>query len=72
MSTGPAAPKKILVVDDDKAVTVLLESLLSAQGYTVLKWLLTVLPDGMDPGERTGSGFDRSLMSWSPEKSTVT
>ncbi len=30
------APKKILVVDDDKAVTALLESLLSGQGYKVL------------------------------------
>jgi two-component system, OmpR family, alkaline phosphatase synthesis response regulator PhoP len=28
--------KKILVVDDDKAITTLLETLLSAQGYNVL------------------------------------
>ena len=35
--------KKILVVDDDKAVTTLLERLLSAQGYDVL-----VASDGLD------------------------
>ena len=34
MST-PSAAKKILVVDDDKAVTTLLEGLLSGQGYAV-------------------------------------
>jgi len=42
MSTAPAK-KKILVVDDDKAVTTLLESLLSQQGYTVLS-----AHDGLD------------------------
>src|SRR5580698_1405684 len=35
--------KKILVVDDDKAVTALLDSLLSSHGYTVL-----VANDGLD------------------------
>src|SRR5271170_4962497 len=35
--------KKILVVDDDKAVTTLLERLLSSQGYEVL-----VASDGLD------------------------
>ena len=35
--------KKILVVDDDKAVTSLLESLLSGQGYSVL-----LAYDGLD------------------------
>ena len=41
MST--VAPKKILIVDDDKAVTKLLSGVLSAQGYTVL-----VANDGLD------------------------
>jgi DNA-binding response OmpR family regulator len=35
--------KKILVVDDDRAVTALLETLLSGQGYSVLK-----AHDGLD------------------------
>jgi len=38
-----AVPKKILVVDDDKAVTTLLENLLKAQGYEVL-----LAHDGLD------------------------
>ena len=38
-----ATTKKILVVDDDKAVTTLLEELLSGQGYTVM-----VAHDGLD------------------------
>ena len=42
MST-PSAAKKILVVDDDKAVTTLLEGLLSGQGYAV-----SVAHDGLD------------------------
>lgn len=42
MSTA-AAPKKILVVDDDKAVTTLLEGLLSGVGYKAL-----VANDGLD------------------------
>ena len=42
MSTLPA-PKKILVVDDDHAVTTLIESLLRSQGYTVF-----VAYDGLD------------------------
>jgi len=42
MST-PTATKKILVVDDDKTVTTLLESLLSGQGYKVL-----AANDGLD------------------------
>ncbi len=42
MSTAPDQ-KKILVVDDDKAVTALLEGLLSGQGHTVL-----VANDGLD------------------------
>jgi len=42
MSTESAA-KKILIVDDDKAITTLLESVLSSQGYTVL-----VAHDGLD------------------------
>jgi len=37
------ATKRILVVDDDKAVTTLLEGILSSQGYTV-----TVANDGID------------------------
>jgi len=36
-------PKTILVVDDDKAITTLLEALLSQHGYTVL-----VAHDGLD------------------------
>jgi len=36
-------PKKILVVDDDKSVTTLLESMLSGHGYTVL-----TAHDGLD------------------------
>src|ERR1700690_4224815 len=41
----PAAPvqRKILVVDDDKAVTALLDGLLSGQGYKVL-----LANDGLD------------------------
>jgi DNA-binding response OmpR family regulator len=39
----PTAPKKILVVDDDKAVITLLESLLSGQGYKV-----SAANDGLD------------------------
>ena len=42
MSTTPVH-KKILVVDDDKAVTTLLDGLLSSHGYTVL-----VAHDGLD------------------------
>lgn len=42
MSTTPVQ-KKILVVDDDVAVTKLLESLLTSNGYTVL-----VAHDGLD------------------------
>src|ERR1035437_2013586 len=42
MSTIPT-PKKILVVDDDKAVTALLDGLLSQYGYTVL-----VAHDGLE------------------------
>ena len=42
MSTIPA-PKKILVVDDDHAVTTLIESLLRSHGYTVF-----VAYDGLD------------------------
>ena len=40
MSTTPVQ-KKILVVDDDKAVTTLLEGLLSAHGYACW-WPMTV------------------------------
>ena len=36
-------PKKILIVDDDRSITTMLEGLLSAQGYTVL-----VAYDGLD------------------------
>ena len=42
MPTG-SAPKKILVVDDDSALTTLLDGLLSGQGYNVL-----VAHDGLD------------------------
>ena len=42
MSTAPVS-KKILVVDDDKAVTALLDALLSSHGFTVL-----VAHDGLD------------------------
>jgi len=41
--SGGHAPKKILVVDDDKAVTMLLDGLLSSRGYTVL-----TANDGLD------------------------
>ena len=41
--SAPTAPKKILVVDDDKAVITLLESLLSSQGYKV-----SAANDGLD------------------------
>ena len=41
--SAPTAPKKILVVDDDKAVITLLESLLSGQGYKV-----SAANDGLD------------------------
>jgi len=37
------APKKILVVDDDKAITMLLEGMLVSHGYTVL-----LAHDGLD------------------------
>ena len=42
MSTTPVQ-KKILIVDDDKAITTMLSGLLSHQGYTVL-----VAHDGLD------------------------
>ena len=41
--SAPIAPQKILVVDDDKAVIALLESLLSGQGYKV-----SAANDGLD------------------------
>ena len=41
--SAPTAPKKILVVDDDKAVITLLEGLLSSQGYKV-----SAANDGLD------------------------
>jgi DNA-binding response OmpR family regulator len=42
MSTAPVK-KQILVVDDDSAITTLLDSILSSNGYTVL-----VAHDGLD------------------------